>query len=244
MKIWMNSPGCGRRANSARNMPATSRTFISKYTKYNGRRKPEMLAPDTYSLVNYQEAETVVADFKTIAAQAEEIYDKLPADRRDAFYELVLFPDQGLRAGERTVSRRREKRVVSPNRAGRAPTILPRETRALFQADTNLMAYFNHTFAGGKWDHFMDQTHLGYTTWQDPPHNSLRAIKLAEIDVPDAAAMGVAVEGSESAWPDTTDEAVLPQFDVFNQQRHYIDVFKKAKRLSNSPPPPASRGLF
>ncbi len=60
------------------------------------------------------------------------------------------------------------------------------------------MAYFNHDFAGGKWNHFMDQTHLGYTSWNDPPRNSLRAIKLAEIDVPDAAAMGVAVEGSES----------------------------------------------
>ena len=50
-----------------------------------------MLAPDTYSLVNYQETETVVADFDAIAARAEEIYNKLPADRHDAFYELVLF---------------------------------------------------------------------------------------------------------------------------------------------------------
>ena len=30
--------------------------IISKYTKYNGRRKPEMLAPDTYSLTDYAEA--------------------------------------------------------------------------------------------------------------------------------------------------------------------------------------------
>jgi hypothetical protein len=91
------------------------------------------------------------------------------------------------------------------------------------------MACFNHDLAGGKWNHFMDQTHLGYTTWQDPPHNSLRAIKLTEIDVPDAAAMGVAVEGSESVWPGETNKAVLPPFDVFNQQRHYIDVFNKGK---------------
>ena len=75
------------------------------------------------------------------------------------------------------------------------------ETRALFQADTNLMNYFNQTFAHGKWNHFMDQAHLGYTNWQDPPHNSLRAIKLTELEVPDAAAMGVAVEGSDAAWP-------------------------------------------
>ncbi len=40
------------------------------------------------------------------------------------------------------------------------------------------MGYFNNDFAGGKWNHFMDQSHLGYTGWADPPDNSLRAINL------------------------------------------------------------------
>ena len=66
--------------------------IVAKYTKYNGRRKPELLAPDTYSLVDYQEAENVVADFKAITAKAEKIYSQLPEAKRDAFYELVLFP--------------------------------------------------------------------------------------------------------------------------------------------------------
>src|SRR5450759_4228841 len=202
--------------------------ILSKYTKYNGRRKPELLAPDTYSLVNYQEAETVVADFKTITDKADAIYKKLPADRCDAFYQLVLFPTKAsalvnelyLAAG---------KNVLFAKQGRASANDFAAETRTLFQADTNLMAYYNHTFAGGKWNHFMDQTHLGYTTWQDPPQNSLRAIPLAEIEVPDAAAMGVVVEGSEFAWPGATNEAVLPTFDVFNQQRHYIDVFNKGK---------------
>jgi Glycosyl hydrolase family 115/Gylcosyl hydrolase family 115 C-terminal domain len=202
--------------------------ILSKYTKYNGRRKPEMLAPDTYSLVNYQEAETVVTDFKTITDRAEEIYNQLPTDRRDAFYELVLFPTKAsalvnelyLAAGKNALFAKQGRASANDFAA---------EARELFHADTNLTAYYNLTFANGKWNHFMDQTHLGYTTWQDPPHNSLRAIKLAEIEVPDAAAMGVAVEGSESTWPGTTNEAVLPAFDVFNQQQHYIDVFNKGK---------------
>src|ERR1035441_5864756 len=66
--------------------------IVAQYTQYTGRRKPELLAPDTYSLVNYQEAENVVTDFKTITAKAEEIYGKLPEAKRGAFYELVLFP--------------------------------------------------------------------------------------------------------------------------------------------------------
>ncbi len=202
--------------------------IMAKYSKYNGRRKPELLAPDTYSLVNYQEAETVVKDFKAIAERAETIFKKLSADRRDAFYQLVLFPTKAcalvnelyLAAGKNALFAKQGRASANDFAA---------ETRALFEADTNLMAYYNLTFAGGKWNHFMDQTHLGYTTWQDPPHNSLRAISLAEIEAPDVAALGVAVEGSELAWPSTNGLAVLPQFDVFNQQRHFVDVFNRGK---------------
>lgn len=89
------------------------------------------------------------------------------------------------------------------------------------------MAEFNHKLANGKWDHFMDQTVLGYTSWNDPPRNSLNAIRLKEIDAPEAAAMGVAVEGSKSAWPGETNEAALPAFDVFNQQQRLVDVFNR-----------------
>ncbi|HTY86188.1 MAG TPA: glycosyl hydrolase 115 family protein [Candidatus Acidoferrum sp.] len=202
--------------------------IVAKYTKYNGRRKPELLAPDTYSLVNYQEAENVVNDFRTIAARAEEIYRQLPAHKRDAFYELVLFPTKVcallnelyLAAGKNALYAR-QGRASANDWAD--------ETRALFQADTNLMNYFNQTFAGGKWNHFMDQPVIGYTSWRDPAHNNLDAIKLTQLDVPPAAAMGVAVEGSEAAWPGATNLAVLPTFDVFNRQIRFIDVFNKGK---------------
>jgi hypothetical protein len=89
------------------------------------------------------------------------------------------------------------------------------------------MGHYNRTFAGGKWNHFMDQTHLGYTNWADPPFNSLRAIKLSRIDVPETASMGVAVEGSDKAWPGEKTPPALLQFDVFNRQDRYIEVFNK-----------------
>ncbi len=50
-----------------------------------------------------------------------------------------------------------------------------------------------------------------------------------ELELPDAAAMGVAVEGSASAWPGASDAATLPELDVFNRPRRYIDVFNKGK---------------
>jgi hypothetical protein len=199
---------------------------ISKYTKYNGRRKPELLEPSTYSLVHYQEAENVAADFEAITAGAQAIYEKLPRDRQDAFYELVLFPTKAsAQVNEMYLAAEKNALYAQQGRASTNDMAL--RTRGWFQADADLMNDFNHVFAHGKWDHFMDQSHIGYTTWRDPPKNSLNAIKLTEIQAPDAAAMGIAVDGSDAAWPGAQDEPELPEFDALNQQRHYIDVFNR-----------------
>jgi hypothetical protein len=202
--------------------------IISAYTKYNDRRKPELLNANTYSLINYQEAENVVADYNAVAAKAKEISDKLPQAKQDAFYELVLFPAKACaQLNEMYFAAGKNALFAKQGRA--SANDMAEKTRTLFQAQTNLMDYFNRTFADGKWNHFMDQSHIGYVDWRDPARNNLNAIKLTAIEVPEAAAMGIAVEGSTAAWPGETNEPVLPKFDAFNQQRRYLEVFNKGK---------------
>jgi hypothetical protein len=200
--------------------------IVSKYTKYNGRRKPELLSPYTYSLINYNEAEKVAADFKVITARSEDIFKKLPVEKRDAYYQLVLFPVKASAIVNELYLAAGKNDLYS--RQGRASTNdIAEQVRILFQADTSLMGYFNRTFANGRWNHFMDQSHLGYTSWADPPSNSLRAIKLKQVEVLPEPEMGVSVEGSESVWPGDQASPVLPEFDVFNRKAHYIEVFNK-----------------
>jgi len=103
------------------------------------------------------------------------------------------------------------------------------KTRQLFRNDTSLMGYYNRDFAQGRWKHFMDQSHLGYTNWADPPVNSLRALNLKELTVQDKPSLGVSVEGSEASWPGDQTDPILPEFDIFNRQTHYIDVYNKGK---------------
>ncbi len=206
--------------------------ILSNYTKYNGRRKPELLAPDTYSLTDYREAETVVKDYDEIASQAEIIYEKLPAATRDAYYQLVLFPAKAgaivnklyLAAGKNALYARQQRASTNDQAA---------ETQRLFSADTSLMGYFNKKLADGKWDHFMDQPHLGYMSWRDPPRNSLQHISLKSIPVPERPDMGVGIEGSADSWPGSTMEAVLPEFDIFNKQSYYVEIFKKGEMPFN-----------
>ena len=200
--------------------------ILAKYTKYNGRRKPELLDANTYSLVNYGEFENVVADFDAIAKKAQDISDTLPEEKRAAFFELVLFPTKAsAQLNEMYLAAAKNNFYAQQGRA--SANDFGEQTRSLFAAETNLMNYFNRTFLDGKWGHFMDQSVIGYRSWQDPPRNTMAAIRLAEIQAPDAATMGVAVEGSTLAV--TNGEVTLPQFDSFNQQKHYIEVFNKGK---------------
>jgi Glycosyl hydrolase family 115/Gylcosyl hydrolase family 115 C-terminal domain len=200
--------------------------ILSKYAKYNGRRKPELLEAGTYSLVNYREADTVVAEFQAITAKAEKIYKQLPDEKKAAFYELILYPAKAsLVVNQLYMTAARNQLYASQGRA--RTNELASEARALFQKDADLSAYYNHTLANGKWDHMMDQTHIGYTFWNEPPQNNMP--KVTQIEAPVAASMGVAIEGSELAWPGAEVLPSLPQFDVYNQQRYYIDVFNRGK---------------
>lgn len=200
--------------------------IVSRYAKYNSRRKPELLEPSTYSQVNYREADTIVADFRAITTSAEQIYKKLPEEAKDAFYELVLYPTKASAVvTELYVTVGKNRLYASQGRA--ITNQLATEARALFEMDAELSADYNHTLEGGKWNHMMDQTHIGYTSWNEPPVNSMPTI--TEIELPAEAKMGVAVEGSELAWPGAPGEPALPTFDRFNQQSFYLDIFNRGQ---------------
>jgi len=200
--------------------------IVSKYAKYNGRRKPELLEPGTYSQVNYVEAETVANEFQALVSHAEKIYGQLPQNEKDAFYQLVLYPTKASAVVTELYVTAGKNQLYA--RQGRARTNdLASEASTLFHTDAELSSYYNHTLADGKWDHLMDQTHIGYTFWNEPPVNSMP--KVSRIELPSAARMGVAVEGSALAWPGAPGEPALPEFDVFNDQHFYVDVFNRGK---------------
>jgi hypothetical protein len=200
--------------------------IVSAFSRFNSRRKPELLEPGTYTLTDYREAERIAADFRALADRAERISLKLRPDTKDAFYELVLFPVKACaQVNAMYVTAAKNALYAQQERA--ATNDLADQVQRLFEADAALMDYYNHTFAGGKWNHFMDQVHIGYTIWQDPKQNIMP--RVARIDVPQTAAMGVAVEGSSSAWPGASGNPNLPIFDSFNRQSRTIDIYNRGR---------------
>jgi hypothetical protein len=203
--------------------------ILSKYGKYNARRKPESLTPRTYSLVNYNEAETVVSDYNALVTKAETIGAQLPKEYQDAFYQLVWFPTKACAVlNEMYVTAAKNQLYARQGRASAAAYAT--QAKALFSADTALMTHYNKVFANGRWNHFMDQTFIGYTSWNPPRRNSISGLRLVEAPViTDSIGLGVALEGSEEAWPGTSTEAVLPEFDPFGGKTHWMDVFNRGK---------------
>jgi hypothetical protein len=203
--------------------PAIS-NLLSQYAKYNSRRKPELLEPGTFSVTNFREADRIQSEWELLARRAEALEKELPAGSRDAYFELVLHPVEASAIVNKLYIMVAKNRLYASQ--GRASTNdLAEQARALYQADADLSARYNHDVAGGKWNHMMDQTHIGYTGWHDPDTNTMPEVK--ELRLLSAAQMGVAIDGSTLSWPGASTEPALPTLDAFNQQRTFLDIFNR-----------------
>ncbi len=192
-------------------------TLVTRYGRLIGRRKPELLDADTYSQVNYREADRVEAEWKSLAEEAKALGSRLPAEDQDAYFELVLHRIQaGAIVTELYIAAGRNRLYA---RQGRASANDEAErVQSLFDADAALSDEYNHKLAKGKWNHMMDQTHLGYTYWQEPPLNVMPAV--SKVQPAAGARIGVAAEGS--AWLPGVQHLA---FDSFNRQTRFVDVF-------------------
>jgi len=197
--------------------------ILTLYTKYNGRRKPELLDQNTYSLTNYREFETVVNDYNKLRIEARQLGDKIDPQYKDAYYQLVLHPVEACsNLNELYFAAAKNKLYAAQGRA--TTNIMADSVKQFYARDSAISHYYNKVLANGKWDHMMDQTHIGYTYWQEPRVNKMPSV--VTIDPPAAPQMGVAVEGSASWWPQEQVKAFfLPRFLQGEKEGHYIEIF-------------------
>ncbi|WP_256011890.1 glycosyl hydrolase 115 family protein [Desertivirga xinjiangensis] len=201
--------------------------IISKYTKYNGRVKPELLNENTYSVTNYREFERVVEEYNELAIRAQKINDELPAHYRDAYFQLVLHPVKACaNLNEMYYAVALNKLYAGQGRI--ATNDFAARVKELFAKDAEITRQYNNQISGGKWNHMMDQTHIGYTSWQQPSQNIMPAVE--ELSFPDKGSLGVAIEQSQKSWPAAKGEAILPQFNPWSTSSYYIEVFNRGKK--------------
>ncbi|MFK3891333.1 glycosyl hydrolase 115 family protein [Sphingomonas sp. NPDC079357] len=199
--------------------------LASRYAKYNAWRKPEQLSPATYSLENYREAERVCAAWATLEQRAEAVDAALRPEQRDAFFQLVLYPVKACaNLTQMYVAAARNARYAQQARLGTRDEAV--EVRRRFQADRALRDRYNHVMAGGKWNHMMDQTHIGYFQWYPPEADIMPAV--ADLDLAAVDGFGVSVDGSANAWPGYYLPPALPVLDSLTRRPTYFEVYPRS----------------
>lgn len=212
-------------------------TIVDRYTRYNARRRPEQLEPDTFSLTNYNEAERVVADYNALGEQASRIGRQLPPAARDAYYQLVEYPVlASANALQMYVSTGFNRLYAKQGRV--STNDMAARVRSLFARDAELTKRYQQEISGGKWNHMMSQTRFGYTNWDQPYRDVMPAV--SELRVPEgnqlaapngihpSDLMGVAVEGDSVAFPVfPIHKLALPAFDSVDKKRHFIEIFSR-----------------
>ncbi|WP_237313381.1 glycosyl hydrolase 115 family protein [Streptomyces sp. AMCC400023] len=205
----------------------------------------------------HRELERVTREWRALAKRAERAGRRLPAALRDAWFELVGY------AVEATANlyALREAEFLNLLYAGQgraATNRMAAEAELGLERDFALADRFNSEVAGGKWRGFQTQPHIGYgdverygpnAGWQQPEKDHVALPdeifpKVRRIEVPEAAELGVAVDGADDAgewWPGAGAgagvragaagaEAVLPVFSPYQTRpQQYVEIFNRGR---------------
>ncbi len=155
--------------------------ILIRYAQYSAMRKPELLDATTYHLVNYNEAARIQQQWTDLQSAAENTNSKLDPVFQDAWFQLVLHPILAL-----TNLHQLYNAVAINHWYASKQSLTANEwadkVKACYQADSMLTIRYNKQLAGGKWNHMMDQTHIGYSNWQQPAANVMPVVKYIHTD--------------------------------------------------------------
>ncbi len=144
--------------------------MINLYPKYNRRVTPEMLNDKTYSLENYDEFGRVVNEYRELALNAQRLYNYIPNELKDTYFQLVLYPiDACCNLYEMYYAVAKNKQLASKKDI--RANYYADKAKMHFERDSLLSYEYNNEMADGKWMHMMDQSHIGYRSWNDPKYN-------------------------------------------------------------------------
>ncbi|MBE7169223.1 MAG: glycosyl hydrolase 115 family protein [Williamsia sp.] len=197
--------------------------IMRKYAQYSARRKPELLDANTYSLTDYGEANRVVEEYNQLLKQAERVNSLLPDGYKDAYFELVLHPLKALTNLQELYWSVAMNRYEAANKSP-AANVWADKAKELYRNDS-LIAVQYHSIQNGKWNHMMDQTHIGYTYWQQPPVNKMPEVKYVSKD----SALDVAVRADTVGTLHgyripKTDKAATEKGPVFYKTDKYVSM--------------------
>lgn len=139
---------------------------LKGYTDLNGQRKPEIVSSSTYSTVNYNEAQRVLAEAVELQEKADALLEKMPAAYKDAYWQLVYYPAAAT-ANINQMQIFQGLNQLYAARGSAAANAYADLVEECIQRDQDLTAYYNKTMSNGYWNKMMSSAHVGYVAWKD-----------------------------------------------------------------------------
>lgn len=156
--------------------------LLMSYGRYASRVQAELLDDKTYNLQT-GEFKGVRDEFLALEARALRQYLTLDETAKDAYQELVLFPIQGMaNLYDMYYSLAMNKQLYREGRI-EANTWADR-VEECYKRDSLLCDNYNHHIANGKWNHMMDQVHIGYQNWHAPQHQVMPMVYRIQQSTP------------------------------------------------------------
>ena len=154
--------------------------ILNLYCKYAARVTAEMLDSQTYNLSS-GEFKAVTDEFLALEAHAYRQFMTLPEELKDTYKELILFPVQAMANLYEMYYAVAMNHKLASEGDPRANEWADR-VEYCFRYDAELCYDYNNNIAGGKWNHLMDQTHIGYTSWDEPKGGNIMP-EIIRVDV-------------------------------------------------------------
>ena len=206
---------------------ANTSSIMTTYGKLTARRKYEDLSTSFgFSTSVYDEAENNYGEWTAILEHAQSLYDSLPSTVQPSFFEMILHP---VLAGK-TVYEIYTKAAVSSKYANEhrvSANKMVNDVKAAFSNDAAITKRY-HSLLNGKWNHMMDQIHLGYNNWQDPGSNSMPKVTyVSSTTASRSAIMGVTVQGTTSYYPTNPTLTMSSPINPYTPEKPWLEIFAR-----------------
>lgn len=180
----------------------------------------EQTTDTEFSLSNYGEAERRLFDYHRIATIAEDLFAKMPAEKRSCFYEAVYYPVKGCELMNRmTIGAQKNRWYAQQHRAATAS--VKAEVQNCYDSLQIITKNYN-ALESGKWEHIMSMVQGVTASYYNLP-------ELRDAELADQPTLGILAEGEYGTCGPRTMQS-LPVFSKYHPDyKYYIDVYNQGK---------------
>jgi len=158
--------------------------IIDQHNKFTAYINAELLNPSTFNLET-GEFERVTNEYLALEARALRVYSALPEAFHDAYWQLVLYPVSAMANLYQMYYATARNQQLAANNDPEANRWAQLVTDC-YRRDSLLAYFYNHEMSGGKWNHMMDQKHIGFYSWHTPKQQTPPSVKhVAEVSEED-----------------------------------------------------------